>query len=51
MVTGTLGVLLQASWRGVLEIEPALRALQATSFRSAPGLIEAVRRQARNQTP
>ncbi|HEX4138593.1 MAG TPA: DUF3368 domain-containing protein [Bryobacteraceae bacterium] len=47
IVTGTLGVLLQASQRSLVEIESALSALQATNFRSTPALIEDMRRRAR----
>jgi len=43
-VTGTLGVLLQASMRGLTEIEPALTRLQAIDFRCTPSLIARVRR-------
>jgi predicted nucleic acid-binding protein len=46
-VTGTLGVLLQASMRDLTEIEPALTRLQATDFRCTPNLIARVRQLAR----
>jgi predicted nucleic acid-binding protein len=49
IVTGTLGVLLQASARGLVDIDAALVALQATSFRSTRELIEDMRRRARTQ--
>jgi predicted nucleic acid-binding protein len=44
IVTGTLGVLLQASQRGLVDIGAALAALQATTFRSTSELIEEIRR-------
>ena len=47
IVTGTLGVLLQASQRGLVDIDAALEALQATTFRSTRELIEDFRRLAR----
>ena len=47
-VTGTLGILLQASERGLLDMDAALRDLQATAFRCTPALIEEIRRRAGN---
>jgi len=44
-VTGTLGTLLQAAKRGLVEIEQALTDLQATGFRCSDRVIEEVRRQ------
>ena len=46
IVTGTLGVLLQASRRGLVEIEAALQALHATTFRHTPELFDEIRRRA-----
>jgi predicted nucleic acid-binding protein len=43
------GVLLQASQRGLVDIESALSALQATNFRATPALIEDMRRRAQTQ--
>jgi predicted nucleic acid-binding protein len=39
-VTGTLGVLVEASQAGLLRIETALLKLQKTNFRATPGLYE-----------
>jgi predicted nucleic acid-binding protein len=46
-VTGTLGVLLQASRRGLVEIEQALADLDATDFRCSRRVMEDVRRRAK----
>jgi predicted nucleic acid-binding protein len=46
-VTGTLGVLLQAAKRGLLDLEQALAELQGTDFRCSRRVIEEVRRLAR----
>jgi len=46
IVTGTLGILLQGAKRGLVDFEPALRALQNTDFRCTPSLIEEVKRRA-----
>jgi predicted nucleic acid-binding protein len=43
-VTGTLGVLLQAAKKDLVDLEAALRKLQATAFRYTPRLIDEVRR-------
>lgn len=45
-VTGTLGVLLQAAKRGLVDVGRALTALQATDFRCSRQVIEEVRRRA-----
>lgn len=45
-VTGTLGVLLQAARRGLVDIDVALLRLQATDFRYTPQLLEHVRKSA-----
>lgn len=45
-VTGTLGVLLQAASRGLIDMELALRDLQSTDFRCRPRVLDEVRRQA-----
>jgi predicted nucleic acid-binding protein len=45
-VTGTLGVLLQAGTRGLVDLEQALAALQSTDFRCSRLVIEEVRRRA-----
>jgi predicted nucleic acid-binding protein len=42
-VTGTLGLLVQAARRGLVDIDAALADLAATGFRSTPGLMERVR--------
>ena len=47
IVTGTLGILLQGAERGLLDLDIALKDLQATAFRCTPGLIEEVKRRAR----
>jgi len=47
-VTGTLGVLVQATRRGLIDIERALLDLQATDFRCTARVIEEVRRQAKS---
>lgn len=49
-VTGTLGTLLQAARRGLVEIERALADLKATDFRCSDRVIEEVRRQAKAST-
>ncbi len=46
-VTGTLGTLLQAARRGLVDIERALADLKATDFRCSDRVIEEVRRQAK----
>ncbi|SRR5579871_3049278 len=46
-VTGTLGVLLEAANRGLVDLETALQKLQATAFRYTPKLFEEVRRRHR----
>jgi predicted nucleic acid-binding protein len=43
-VTGTLGVLLQAAKKQLVDLEAALQKLQTTAFRHTPGLLEEVRR-------
>ena len=43
-VTGTLGVLLQAARRGLVDLETALDGLRATGFRHTPELFARVRR-------
>lgn len=48
-VTGTLGVLLQAGRRGLIDIERALRELQATDFRCTAPVIEEVLRRAKRR--
>jgi predicted nucleic acid-binding protein len=49
-VTGTLGVLLQAARRGLIDIERSLSDLQATDFRCSLRVIDEVRRQAKTST-
>jgi uncharacterized protein len=46
-VTGTLGTLLQAARRGLVDIDRVLAALKATDFRCSDRVIEEVRRQAK----
>lgn len=46
-VTGTLGVLLQAARRGLVDVERALTDLQATDFRCGRQVMEEVRRRAK----
>ena len=50
VVTGTLGVLLQATARGFVNLDKALRDLEATDFRCSPRLIEEVRLRARQRS-
>jgi len=47
-VTGTLGVLLQAGRRGLLDMERVLTDLQATDFRCSRRVMEEVRRRAKS---
>jgi predicted nucleic acid-binding protein len=49
-VTGTLGVLLQAARRGLVDVEEVLRDLQNTDFRCSRRVIEEVRRRAKAST-
>jgi predicted nucleic acid-binding protein len=49
-VTGTLGVLLQAARRGLVDVERALTDLQATDFRCSRRVMEEVRRRAKLST-
>lgn len=49
-VTGTLGTLLQAARRGLVDIDRALTDLRATDFRCSDRVIEEVRRQAKAST-
>jgi predicted nucleic acid-binding protein len=49
IATGTQGVLLQASHRGLVDSNAALAALQATAFRSTRELIEDIRRREQTQ--
>lgn len=49
-VSGTLGVLVQAANRRLIDIERALSALQATDFRCSPSLLEEARRLVRSST-
>jgi predicted nucleic acid-binding protein len=46
-VTGTLGVLVQATRRGLIDIERALTDIQATDFRCSARVVEEARRQAK----
>lgn len=46
MVTGTLGVILQASRKGLVEMDRVLADLQCTAFRCSPDLIAGIRRRA-----
>jgi len=48
-VTGTLGVLLQAARRGLLEMERALADLEATDFRCSRRVMEEGRRRAQTR--
>lgn len=41
-VTGTLGVLLLAARRGLVDLEAALPRLKATNFRASPALLETI---------
>ena len=45
-VTGTLGVILQASQRELVEIDRVLADLQGTAFRCNPDLLAEIRRRA-----
>ena len=49
-VSGTLSVLVQAAYRKLIDIEQALRDLQATDFRCSPSVLEEARRRARSST-
>ena len=49
-VTGTVGVLLQAARRGLVDVEEALRDLQNTDFRCSRRVMEEVRRRAKAST-
>jgi len=49
-VTGTLGVLVQAARRGLIDIEGALTDLQQTDFRCSDRVLEDARRRARSST-
>jgi predicted nucleic acid-binding protein len=49
-VTGTLGVLLQAARRGLVDMEQTLTDLRGTDFRCSPRVIEEVRRRAKAST-
>ena len=49
-VTGTLGTLLQAARRSLVDIDRALTDLKATDFRCSDRVIEEVRRQAKAST-
>ena len=49
-VTGTLGVLLQAARRGLVDVDEALRDLQNTDFRCSRRVMEEVRRRAKAST-
>ena len=49
-VTGTLGVLLQAARRGLVNVEQVLGDLQNTGFRCSQGVMEEVRRRAKAST-
>lgn len=49
-VTGTLGVLLQAARRGLVDVERALTDLQATDFRCSRRVMEEVRRRVKLST-
>lgn len=51
MVTGTLGVLLEAADRRLIDLESALAALQTTAFRFTPQLFAEIRRRARQVHP
>lgn len=47
-VTGTLGILLQAARRGLVDIEVALAGIQGTDFHCTPQVIEEVWRRAKS---
>ena len=49
-VTGTLGVLLQAGSRGLVDVERALADLDATTFRCSRRVMEEMRRRAKAST-
>jgi predicted nucleic acid-binding protein len=50
IIRGTLGVLLQAARRGLVDVERALTDLQGTDFRCGRRLMEEVRRRAKAST-
>jgi predicted nucleic acid-binding protein len=49
-VTGTLGVLLQATRRDLLDLDETLTKLQNTDFRSTPRVMEEIRRRGKAST-
>lgn len=49
-VTGTLGVLINAARRGLVDIDVALDGLKATQFRATSGLFEEVRARAKGDS-
>jgi len=49
-VTGTLGVLVQAANRGLIDIERVLTALRATDFRCSPSVLQEARRSVKSST-
>lgn len=46
-VTGTIGVLIQAAQRNLIDIDAALARFQATAFRCAPRIFEEAKRRVR----
>ena len=50
-VLGTLGVLVQAAQRGLVDIETTFAALRATDFRCTPQVFEQAKRQAEKKGP
>lgn len=50
-VTGTLGILLEASREKMIDLDASLAALQQTNFRASPSLIAAVRNLAAMRKP
>lgn len=49
-VSGTLGVLVQAATRRLIDIERALSALQTTDFRCSPSVLEEARSLVKSST-
>jgi predicted nucleic acid-binding protein len=49
-VTGTLGVMVQAANRGLIDIERVLTALRATDFGCSPSVLEEARRSVKSST-
>jgi predicted nucleic acid-binding protein len=49
-VTGTLGILVQAAVRRLVDMDEAIQRLQRTTFRCTPEMYERARRRVREET-